>query len=340
MNIKDICAKGSSSLKQKDVEGKSGQYPVFGASGLIGHIGTYHQDKEYIAIVKDGSGIGRTAFYPAKSSVIGTMQYILPKEGFNIRYVGYCLQSLDLAKYKQGAAIPHIYFKDYGEREVNVTTDEHEQQKIVDYLDNAFAKIDQLKANAEKQLEDAQSLFSAALEEAMSPKEGWIIGKLGDFINFRRGHDLTHNQMKCGKFPVAGSSGIIGYHNEETPIHPCITIGRSGSVGKIFIYDRCWAHNTTLYVDDYKGNNPYFLKYLIENLHLGEFHGGSAVPTLNRNNLHPIQTAVPCSLPEQQSIVSHLDALSAKVNQLKENYKTILSECDALKQALLREVFE
>ena len=60
------------------------------------------------------------------------MQYILPKEGFNINYIGYCLQSLDLSKYKQGAAIPHIYFRDYGERIVKVTEDIFEQQSICD----------------------------------------------------------------------------------------------------------------------------------------------------------------------------------------------------------------
>ena len=155
LRIKDICDKGSSNLKQKDVEGKNGLYPVYGASGVISHIDTYHQEEKYIAIVKDGSGIGRVTFMPAKSSVIGTMQYILPKEGFNINYIGYCLQSLDLSKYKQGAAIPHIYFKDYGERIVKVTEDKNEQQSIVDYLDSAFAKIDAMKANAEKALNEA-----------------------------------------------------------------------------------------------------------------------------------------------------------------------------------------
>ena len=165
LRIKDICDKGSSNLKQKDVEGKNGQYPVYGASGIISHIDTYHQEENYIAIVKDGSGIGRVTFMPAKSSVIGTMQYILPKGGFNINYIGYCLQSLDLSKYKQGAAIPHIYFKDYGERIVKVTEDTKEQQSIVDYLDSAFAKIDAMKANAEKALNEAQALFQASLKE-------------------------------------------------------------------------------------------------------------------------------------------------------------------------------
>ena len=173
LRIKDICDKGSSNLKQKDVEGKNGLYPVYGASGIISHIDTYHQEANYIAIVKDGSGIGRVTFMPAKSSVIGTMQYILPKDGFNINYIGYCLQSLDLSKYKQGAAIPHIYFRDYGERIVKVTENINEQKSIVDYLDSAFAKIDAMKANAEKALNEAKALFQASLKEMLEPKEEW-----------------------------------------------------------------------------------------------------------------------------------------------------------------------
>ena len=170
--IKQICEKGSSALKQKELL-DSGSFPVYGASGIAGYLDFYHQAKPYIGIVKDGSGIGRVDFYPEKSSLIGTMQYILPKRGFDIRYIGYCLLSLDLSKYKQGAAIPHIYFRDYGERIVKVTDDEKEQQQIVSRLDAAFAQIDALKANAEKQLAEARALFQKALEEAMKPKEGW-----------------------------------------------------------------------------------------------------------------------------------------------------------------------
>ena len=103
--LKDICNKDSSSLKQKELM-TEGKYPVYGASGIAGYLNSYHQKEAYIGIVKDGSGIGRVDFYPEETSLIGTMQYILPKKGYNIRYIGYCLQSLDLSKYKQGAAIP------------------------------------------------------------------------------------------------------------------------------------------------------------------------------------------------------------------------------------------
>ena len=151
-------------MKQKDLK-ESGKYPVYGASGVAGYLDTYQQESPYIAIVKDGSGIGRVSFQEAKSSLIGTMQYILPKDGYDIRYIGYCLQSLDLSKYKQGAAIPHIYFRDYGERKVKVAEKILEQQRIVEYLDAAFAHIDELKAKAEKIIAECDALKQAILRE-------------------------------------------------------------------------------------------------------------------------------------------------------------------------------
>ena len=128
-----------------------------------------------------------------------------------------------------------------------------EQQRIVDILDAEFAKIDALKENAEKNLQNAKDLYCKCLKRDFEGQGT----TLGSVLNLRRGHDLTHNEMVKGDIPVAGSGGIIGYHNSSTPISPCITVGRSASDGKVLIYETCWAHNTVLYVDDFKGNNPF-----------------------------------------------------------------------------------
>ena len=79
VKLGDVCERGSSNLKQSDVVEFKGEYPIYGASGYIGNVDFYHQENSYVAVVKDGAGIGRTTLLPAKSSVIGTMQYLLPK---------------------------------------------------------------------------------------------------------------------------------------------------------------------------------------------------------------------------------------------------------------------
>ena len=360
LRIKDICDKGSSNLKQKDVEGKNGLYPVYGASGIISHIDTYHQEDNYIAIVKDGSGIGRVTFMPAKSSVIGTMQYILPKEGFNINYIGYCLQSLDLSKYKQGAAIPHIYFRDYGERIVKVTEDKNEQQSIVDYLDSAFAKIDAMKANAEKALNEAKALFQASLKEMLEPKEGWEEKTLKTICIFSQGIQVPlSNQFENKGEGLTRFLRIIDFTQGNEPPRYVQIVDRKYWLEKDGIAIVRYGASTGYICTGLEGtlaNNLFkvtikdgiklLYKYLFWWLNSKTFQSeikkqmnGAAMPAISFGMINDIKINFP-SLQEQQTIVTTLDSLKSKVDRLQENYDKISQECDALKQAILRQVFE
>lgn len=115
--------------------------------------------------------------------------------------------------------------------------------------------------------------------------------RLGEILELQRGYDLPSSQQKAGNVLVAGSNGIIGYHNEIRSNHPCITVGRSGSVGKVHYYEQpTWAHNTALFVKDFKGNNPQYLYYFLKNLHLDEMFvkGSSVVPSLDRKVVHSL----------------------------------------------------
>ena len=148
----------------------------------------------------------------------------------------------------------------------------------------------------------------------------WIECTLGDVLNFRRGYDLPHSEMRGGDVPVAGSNGVIGYHDVATSISPVITIGRSGNVGTPFMYEKAWAHNTTLFIDDFKGNDPLYLYYLVKTLPLSSFGGGSAVPTLNRNHIHPLVIKHCSDLNERRRIAGILKsfddiiALNSRIN--------------------------
>ena len=167
----------------------------------------------------------------------------------------------------------------------------------------------------------------------------WKEVRLGDVLDFHRGYDLPKSEMENGDIPVAGSNGIIGFHNKATAITPCITIGRSGSIGQPFYYERAWAHNTVLYIDDFKGNNPKFLYYLIKILPISNFAGGSAVPSLNRNHIHPLVIKFCDDIEKQKEIAGILSSLDAKIetnNKLNEKleemaqaiFKSWLDGCD------------
>ena len=133
VKLEDVCEKDSSNLKLSDVDGEDGEYPIYGAAGYIGNVGFYHQERPYVAVVKDGAGIGRTTIHPAKSSVIGTMQYLLPKGNILPEYLYYVVSYMHLEKYYTGTTIPHIYFKDYKNEKFNLDLIQN-QKRIVDIL--------------------------------------------------------------------------------------------------------------------------------------------------------------------------------------------------------------
>lgn len=142
----------------------------------------------------------------------------------------------------------------------------------------------------------------------------WRTTTLGELVTFQRGVDLPKTEMKQGMFPVIGSNGIIGHHNQYTTEAPCITIGRSGNVGNPHIYNgKAWAHNTTLYIKEFKDCDPHFIYYFLKTLNLANYAGGSAVPTLNRNHIHGLEVKVPSKLGTQKQIASLLMGIDKKI---------------------------
>lgn len=138
MMLAELCDKGSSSLAQKDLVFNSGIYPVYGAAGEITKVDFFHQSKPYLGLIKDGAGVGRVMQLPANSSVIGTIQYIFPRENVDLKYLYYLIKYLELGKSNTGATIPHIYFKDYKKRKVKVRNCSEQKYigQILELVDN------------------------------------------------------------------------------------------------------------------------------------------------------------------------------------------------------------
>mgnify|MGYP000846562987 CR=1 FL=1 len=172
VTLVEVCEQKTSNISQKNLKENHGNYPIYGASGLIKNINFYIQDKEYIAIVKDGSGVGRTMLLPPKSSVIGTMQYIIPNNLLNIKYLYYAIVSMELSKYSSGATIPHIYFKDYKKEKIALIS-ENEQKKIVNILDIIIDIINKKKSQINLLEELVKSRFIEMFGDPIRNEKGW-----------------------------------------------------------------------------------------------------------------------------------------------------------------------
>jgi type I restriction enzyme S subunit len=185
--LDDVVSKGSSNISLNKIKDDEGEFPVFGAKGYMQSVSFFQQENEYLAIIKDGAGIGRISEHPAKSSVLATMQYLLPKDGFELRFIKYCLESIDFSEYRTGSTIPHIYFKDYKSAPVPLPPIP-EQKRIVALLDTVFADLEQTRAKTEQNLKNARELFDSYLQQVFSQQgEGWVDMPLGNICNFKHG---------------------------------------------------------------------------------------------------------------------------------------------------------
>ena len=192
VKLEDVCERGSSNIKQSDIIKMSGNYPIYGASGLAGKVNFYHQEQPYVAVVKDGAGIGRTTLNPAKSSVIGTMQYLIPKKNVLPEYLFYVVSYMHLEKYYTGATIPHIYFKDYKNEEFNLDNIE-KQLEIIDVLGRCKKVIEARK----QELVELDSLTKARFVEMfgdpVANDKGWKMKPLLDMGKCKNGMNFHYD---------------------------------------------------------------------------------------------------------------------------------------------------
>lgn len=190
--ISDICSKGTSSLSLKDLDGKDGDFPVYGAAGLAKKVNFYQQENKYLAIIKDGSGVGRLYRFGGKTSVLGTMQYIFPNDNIDYSFCYYALQSIDFKKYVNGAAIPHIYFKDYSQEEIPLPPME-EQKKIAARLDAVSDLLAKQKQLLSEQDNLIQSTFYDMFGDPIKNEKGWNSKKLSELGSLKNGINFQKN---------------------------------------------------------------------------------------------------------------------------------------------------
>ena len=171
-------------------------------------------------------------------------------------------------------------------------------------------------------------MVKSELEEI--PK-GWEVGNIGELFTFQRGHDLPSQNRKFGKYPIVASSGIAEFHDEYKINKRTIITGRSGSLGELFLFDQpCWPLNTTLYIIEFKKSRPFYALYFLQTINLKEMGAGSAVPTLNRNDIHGLIKIIPAI-----NIIELFEAKIHKIYFLKENYKNQNQKLAELQSLLL-----
>ena len=163
----------------------------------------------------------------------------------------------------------------------------------------------------------------------------WRNGNLGEFIELKRGYDLPQANRRSGSIPLVSSSGVSDCHDVAMVKGPGVVTGRYGTIGQVFFVEEdFWPLNTTLYVKDFKGNDPRFVHYFLKTVDFHAYSDKAAVPGVNRNHLHQALAAIP-PLVFQKEIAASLGLLDDRITLLRETNATL----EAVAQALFKSWF-
>ena len=124
---------------------------------------------------------------------------------------------------------------------------------------------------------------------------GWSVANLGDILTLEYGKALQEEKRRPGPFPVFGSNGQVGWHNEKLEHGPGIIVGRKGNTGTVtWVHTDFFAIDTTFFVvPKLKSDCLYFLYYSLRRHDLASLGADSAVPGLNRNMAYMSKQLVP-----------------------------------------------
>ena len=254
-----------------------------------------------MAFVTDREATTKTTFQKSVAIIKPDKQKVLP------RYLYYQLQNCvpQFINTTNGSAQKNLLLSTMRTIQIEIEENREKQEKIA----NTLSAYDDLIENNQKQIklleEAAHRLYKEWFVDLRFPgyentkivdgvPEGWRKTNINEILTFHRGYDLTKNEMKAGRYPVVGSTTVIGYHNEFKIKGPGIVTGRSGSLGKYqFIWDNFWPHNTSLYISDYKNHNIFFVYSLLQTVDFTSLNNGGAIPTLNRNVLSNVEVIEP-----------------------------------------------
>lgn len=163
----------------------------------------------------------------------------------------------------------------------------------------------------------------------------WRQDLLGNVLTLQRGYDLPYRLRRPGTIPVVSSAGIDSSHSEAKVKGPGVVTGRYGTIGEVhFVKDDFWPLNTTLYVSDFKDNDPCFISYLLRTIDFHSHSGKTGVPGVNRNDLHDIVITLPRRRPEQEAIAKALSDSDALVTSLER----LIAKKRLLKEGAMQEL--
>ncbi len=224
-----------------------------------------------------------------------------------------------------------------------------EQQRIVGILDEAFEGIATVKANAEKNLQNARALFDSHLHSVFTQRgEGWVetmVDKISTNLDSKR-VPITKNVRTSGEYPYYGASGIVDYVDDYIFDGDTLLVSEDGanllarsSPIAFSVSGKYWVNNHVHILKFKNMATQRFVEFYLESIKLDEYITGAAQPKLNQKALNSIPIPIPTSVEAQAKIVESVESLQEETQRLAQCYKRKLADLDLLKKSLLHQAF-
>lgn len=345
-----------SGRNQTDVLDENGSYPIYGSGGnIMGYANNYICEENTTIIGRKGS-INNPILIKEKFWNVDTAFGLHALNGLDKFYLNYFCQSFDFTELDKGSGRPSLVKSDLLNIEMPIPPLQ-EQQQIVTILDEAFAAIDQAKANIEKNITNAKELFQSKLNEIFSQKgEGWEEKSLGELGKVSMCKRILKNQTTTegdipfykigtfGKEPDAYISNTIYEEYKRKYSFPKkgdVLISASGTIGRRVVYDgepAFFQDSNIVWID----NN----EELVLNEYLYQFYGvcdwnpskGATINRLYNDDLRRIKISYP-NLEEQRKLIKLMEELSAQTKAIEDAYSEKLNSLDELKKSILQKAF-
>jgi type I restriction enzyme, S subunit len=214
-----------------------------------------------------------------------------------------------MEKLQSGASYPAVNDSQVRSHQIHFPPIE-EQRRIVGVLDEAFAGLETLRANAEKNLQNAWAVFQSELDTQFAqPRKGWVAKKIGQIARTQYGLSVPMNETRNGfgifrmgdvqdrSLVDTGKMKYADITNEEFQKYKLkrgdVLFNRTNSyelVGKTGLFsldgDYCFASYLIRVLADRTILNPVLLNYMMNSTIFQESVKSKSARSVNQANVN------------------------------------------------------
>jgi type I restriction enzyme S subunit len=353
---------------QKAVQKENGQYPIYGSAGnVMGWTDDYICEAGTTIIGRKGT-INNPIYTETKFWNVDTAFGLSPKEFLDSKFLHYFCISYDFSEHNRGTTIPSLVKTDLLQIKIPIPPIP-EQKRLVTLLDEAFESIATAKANAEQNLKNARALFESHLNEVFTKRgEGWEEKTLGEVCQIKPPKSEARNKISANELvsflpmenlginkkfveaikekPLSEVAGSYTYFANGdvllAKITPCFENGKLGIAENLTNGIGFGSSEYVVFRPDNTVNKEWLYYYLSREIFRLE---GAERMTGAVGHKRVTKEFIECApifilpMPQQNMIISKLDALSEETQRLEALYSRKIAALDELKKALLHRAF-